>query len=80
MGVQAAFTGLKGIIHFGEQLRTNHADLIDEQPTPLQNSLRNIHLLLRTVINCFSAIEHWDATCVVDCITAKLISWLAPKH
>ena len=49
-------------IGFIEELGTDIADLVDDEPSPLQNSLRICQLVVNTFIMTLTSIEYRDTS------------------
>ena len=48
-------------VHVSQELCADHADLVYDEPAPLQHPLRDFHLFLGDVICRRAAIENWNA-------------------
>ena len=59
-------------VDLGQELGAHHADLVDDEPAPLQDALGDFHLLLRTLLHVASSFLHSDATSVVNGVACQL--------
>ena len=65
-------------VHVSQELCADHADLVYDEPAPLQDSLSNVLLPLQVVVAPVAALVHGDAASVMDRVLAGwLAGWLA---